>query len=133
MCKLEGIMVSSRTSFFFWIIAPAAAVLLVGGFEMARSSDLGAQTLRSEHAQTSNDVPAGMMVVVAEDGKLFHVAGCTFIHDKAKLRTVSARNAMREGYTPCMRCLRHYLRTALISRADHAKKLGEEPTRSNNR
>src|ERR1039458_2073088 len=133
MCKLEGIMVSSRTSFFFWILAAAATLFLVGGFEMAQSPDSGGAALRSEQARATNDVPPGMMVVVAEDGKLFHVAGCSFIHDKAKLRTVSARNAMREGYTPCMRCLRHYLRTALISRADHAKKLGEEPTRSNNR
>ena len=121
-------MVSSRTSFFFWIIAAAAAVLLVGGFEMARSSDLGAQTLRSELAQTSNDVPAGMMVVVAEDGKLFHLAGCTFIHDKTRSRIIAARDASLEGYTPCVRCLGHYLRTALISRADHAKESREYPT-----
>src|ERR1039457_2240657 len=128
MCKLEGIMVSSRTSFFFWIIAAAAAVLLVGGFEMARSSDLGAQTLRSEHAQTSNDVPPGMMVVVAEDGKLFHVAGCSFIHDKTRSRTVSARDASQEGYTPCVRCLRKFLRTGLISHPDYAEELAKDST-----
>jgi hypothetical protein len=50
-----------------------------------------------------------MMVVVAEDGKTFHVAGCRFIHDKAKLRTITAGQALREGYMPCVRCMKKYL------------------------
>ena len=31
-----------------------------------------------------------MMVVVSEDGKMFHAAGCPFIHEKAKLRRITA-------------------------------------------
>ena len=50
------------------------------------------------------------MVVVAADGKTFHVAGCPFIHDKTRLRTIAAREAMREGYAPCVRCMKKYLR-----------------------
>jgi hypothetical protein len=106
----------------------ATAVILVGGFEMAQSVDSGRRSLRSEHAQATDDVPPGQMVVVAEDGKLFHLAGCTFIHDKTRSRTITARDASQEGYTPCVRCLGHYLRTALISRADHAKESREYPT-----
>jgi hypothetical protein len=128
MCKLEGIMVSSRTSFFFWILAAAATLFLVGGFEMAQSPDSGGAALRSEQARATNDVPPGMMVVVAEDGKLFHVAGCSFIHDKTRLRTVSARDASQEGYTPCVRCLRKFLRTGLISRPDYAEELAKDST-----
>ena len=56
-----------------------------------------------------------MMVVVSKEGKLFHVAGCPFIQDKAHLRTVAAREAMKEGYTPCTRCLKKYLRAELGS------------------
>jgi hypothetical protein len=48
------------------------------------------------------------MVVVSEDGKTFHAAGCRFIHDKA-LRTIPASEALREGYAPCVRCMRKYL------------------------
>ena len=121
-------MTSSRRSFFVWVMGAATAVILVGGFEMAQSVDSGRRSLRSEHAQATDDVPPGQMVVVAEDGKLFHLAGCTFIHDKTRSRTIAAREASLEGYTPCVRCLGHYLRTALISRADHAKESREYPT-----
>jgi predicted GTPase len=41
-------------------------------------------------------------VVVATDGKTFHVQGCTFIHDKT-VRTMAAREAIQEGYSPCIR------------------------------
>jgi hypothetical protein len=68
-------MASGSRSLLVWIITAAAAVLLIGGFEMARSSDSGGAPLRSEHAQTSHDVPSGMMVVVVGNGKLFHIAG----------------------------------------------------------
>jgi len=50
-----------------------------------------------------------MIVVVAESGKTFHVAGCPFIHEKSNLRTISAREAEKEGYVPCVRCLKKYL------------------------
>jgi hypothetical protein len=43
---------------------------------------------------------------------LFHVAGCGFIHEKDKLRTITAAEAVRQGYTPCMRCMKKYLVTA---------------------
>jgi hypothetical protein len=49
------------------------------------------------------------MVVVSESGKLFHLAGCEFIHEKNKLRTITAAEASRQGYSPCVRCLKKYL------------------------
>ena len=53
-----------------------------------------------------------MMVVVSADAKIFHVAGCEFIHNKDKMRTLTAKEAMHEGYVPCVRCMRKYLETA---------------------
>jgi hypothetical protein len=47
--------------------------------------------------------------VLYPDGKTFHVAGCTYIHGKANLQAVTAREAEREGYVPCVRCLKKYL------------------------
>jgi len=58
-----------------------------------------------------------MLVVVSADAKIFHVAGCDFIHNKDKARTLTAREAMREGYVPCLRCLRKYLQTAAAGHA----------------
>jgi hypothetical protein len=50
-----------------------------------------------------------MMVVVSADGKAFHAAGCPFIHDKAHIQTIQAREALRQGYAPCVRCMKKYL------------------------
>ena len=107
--RLEENMAGARRSFLGWMVAAAAGILVGGSFELARSSVFSHPELRSEHAQPGSGVPPDMMVVVAADGKTFHVSGCPFIHDKAKLRTIAAREAMREGYTPCVRCMRKYL------------------------
>jgi hypothetical protein len=106
--RLEGNMSGNRRTFLGWMVAAAAGVLVVGAFEAARSSS-GSRNLRSEHAQPGAGVPPDMMVLVTSEGKTFHVAGCTFIHDKAHVRTMVAREAEREGYAPCMRCLKQYL------------------------
>lgn len=111
--RLEGNMQGNRRSFLGWMVAAAAAVLVVGGFEAARSSSSGGSSgeraLRSEHAQPSTGVPPDLVVLASSEGKLFHVAGCRFIHDKAHVRTMVAREAEREGYAPCVRCLKKYL------------------------
>ena len=109
--RLERDMPGSRRSFLGWMVAVAAAILVAGGFEVGRSSAGSGSEMRSEHAQPGKAVPPDMMVLVAADGKTFHAAGCRFIHDKAKLETISAREAMREGYVPCVRCMSKYLRT----------------------
>lgn len=115
--RLEENISGSRRSFFGWMVAAAAAVLVAGAFEVARSFGSNQPNLRSQQAQRAVGIPPDMMVVVVEDGKTFHVAGCTFIHDKARLQTISAAEAMREGYAPCVRCMKKYLTAAAISPA----------------
>jgi putative zinc finger protein len=110
--RLDENAVGSRRSFFGWMVAAAAAVLVAGSVELERSLGISGPELRSEHAQPGKGVPPDMMVIVAEDGKTFHVAGCEFIHDKARLRTVAAHEAEREGYVPCVRCMKKYLSAA---------------------
>jgi len=116
--RLESDMAGSRRSFFGWMVAVAATVLVAGGFEVARSSVFGRPGLRSEHARASDHIPPDMMVVVADNGKTFHVAGCPFIHGKNKLRTISAHEAEQHGYAPCVRCMKKYLDTSARSLAD---------------
>jgi methylphosphotriester-DNA--protein-cysteine methyltransferase len=58
-----------------------------------------------------------MQVVVTADAKVFHVAGCGVIHNKATERTLTAREAMKQGYVPCLRCMREYLHTASAGHA----------------
>jgi hypothetical protein len=110
--RLESDLSPSRRSFFGWAVAAAASLLIGGGIEVARSSAFSRPSLRSDHAHPSNRVPPDMMVIVADDGKTFHVAGCPFIHDKTRLRTIRAREAENEGYVPCVRCMKEYIATA---------------------
>src|SRR5260370_2181663 len=85
--RLDENMPANRRSFLGWMVAAAAACLVTGAIEVARSSALHAPELRSEHARPGTGVPPHMMVVGSEDGKLFHVAASAFIHAKTKLRT----------------------------------------------
>jgi hypothetical protein len=113
--KLEVEMARERGSAWGWVVALAAAILLVGSFEIASVSAVKRQPLRSEHAQPGTGVPSQMMVVVANDGKTFHAVGCKFIHDRSGLKTIPAGEAIREGYTPCVRCMKQYLTDRVIA------------------
>ena len=113
--RLEENIWPSRRRFLGWMVAAAAGVVVAGGYELSRSSVFRQPALRSEHAQPGNGVPPDMMVVVSSDGKLFHASGCPFIHDKTHVRTIVAREALKEGYVPCVRCMKKYLQADLAS------------------
>ena len=96
-----------------WLIPVAALALIAGGLELASSGTVNRPPeLKSEHAQPAQNIPPDLPVVVSAGARLFHVAGCKFIHNKDKERTMTAKQAMDEGYVPCARCLRKYLNTA---------------------
>ena len=80
-----------------WIATLAIVVLLVACAELlGRGSPL-----RSEHAAPAPSPPAGPVVVTA-GGKVFHAPSCTFIHGAPQ--QIDARQALRQGYAPCVRC-----------------------------
>jgi len=106
--KLERAMPKRRGKAWGWMVAFAAAMLVVGTFSIANSSAFVRPALRSAHAEPGIHVPSDMMVVVASDGKTFHAPGCRFIHDK-NLHMVPAAEAIKEGYSPCVRCMKQYL------------------------
>jgi hypothetical protein len=107
--RLEDNMHGGRRSFLGWMVAAAAAVVTFGAVELASSASRSPE-IRSEHAQPGAGVPPELMVVVSEKGKTFHVPTCTFIHDRTNLRTVPAREAQLQGYVPCVRCMKQYLK-----------------------
>ena len=109
--RLEEDMQRSRRGFLGWMVAAAAAVATVGAVALARSSSSDQPGSRSEHAQPGTGVPPDLMVVVSDKGKIFHLAACPFIHDRTNLRTVAARDAQQQGYVPCVRCLKQYLKS----------------------
>jgi hypothetical protein len=94
-----------------WLVPVAAVLLIAGGVRIA-SSRSNPHPMLSEHAQPGRNIPPDMIVVVSTGAKDFHVPGCDVIHNKDKERTLTAKEAIREGYVPCVRCMRKYLETA---------------------
>ena len=107
--RLEENMPGNRRTFLGWLVAAAAGILIAGSFEVARSSVFGGPALRSEHAQPGPGVPPICWSWFRRVVKHFTLPGCRFIHDKAHIQTIQAREAMREGYVPCVRCMKEYL------------------------
>jgi hypothetical protein len=97
-----------------WLVPVAALALIAGGLRWANSLTVP-HPLQSEHAQPGRNIPPDLVVVVSAGAKDFHVPGCDVIHNKDKIRTLTAKEAIREGYVPCVRCLRKYLQTASVS------------------
>src|SRR3954447_20539574 len=62
--------------------------------------------LLSEHSQPAVKIPE-QQVAIVPDGKTFHDPKCTFIHGRPEM--VSAQEAVRKGYSPCVRCMRQAL------------------------
>jgi hypothetical protein len=104
------------SSWSAWLV-PVAAMALIAGTVILTNSLTFRHFIQSRHAQPGNNIPPDLVVVVSDGSKLFHVPGCPFIRDKASERTITAKEAMREGYVPCTRCLRQYLRTVLNGHA----------------
>jgi hypothetical protein len=98
------------SSWSAWLIPVAALALFAGGLRWANSLPT-AHPMRSEHAQPAKGIPPEMTVVVSAGAKEFHIPSCEFIHNKDQERTLTAREAVREGYVPCVRCMRKYLET----------------------
>ena len=111
--KLAQNLPGRRGTAFGWLVAAAAIGLIVGSFTVASSAGQRRASLRSEHAQPGESIPNNLIVLVAAHSKVFHVSGCPFIHDKeGGIRSMQAIEAMREGYVPCVRCLRQYVSLA---------------------
>jgi hypothetical protein len=92
-----------------WMLAMAACALFAGGYAVARVTSPERPVL-SQQAQPAVNIPPDLVVNVADGGKLFHVPGCSVLHEKENgtPRTMQAQQAIREGYAPCLRCLRKY-------------------------
>ncbi len=100
------------SSWAAWLVPVAAMALFAGGLLLTKNATVR-NFVRSQHAEPANNIPPDLVVVVSDGARLFHVPGCPFIHDKATERTMTAKEAIQEGYFPCTRCLRKYLTSSL--------------------
>jgi hypothetical protein len=112
LAKNSAIKGSGWSRWSAWLVPVAAIALLVAGLKLTNSVS-PRHPIKSQHAVPAKDIPPDMVVVVSSGARLFHVPGCEFIHDKESERTMTAKEAIREGYVPCPRCLRQYLKTGL--------------------
>lgn len=103
------------SSWSAWLVPIAAMALLVGGYKLTSTFTFH-RPAKSILAVPANNIPPDLHVVVSEGSKVFHVPGCPFIHDKATERGLTAKEAMQQGYVPCTRCLRQYLKAELRRR-----------------
>jgi hypothetical protein len=118
--------VSSRWSpWSAWLVPVAALIALAGGVRFA-SSKTGNPPVKSELAQPGQGIPPDLVVLVAADTRVFHVAGCGVIHNKETARTLTAKEAIQEGYVPCVRCMRKYLSLATAQPPPLAPETAEE-------
>jgi hypothetical protein len=94
-----------------WMLAVAASALLVGGLTLGNSAVFPKPEVRSPLAQSPHGIPPDLLVTVSSDSRVFHIPGCKYLHkhDDEKPIVMTAAQAMREGYVPCVRCLRAYL------------------------
>lgn len=99
-----------------WLVPVAALVLIAGGVRIASSLTVPRPML-SQHAQPGRKIPPDMLVIVTDGAKDFHVPGCGVIHNKETARTLTAKEAMQQGYVPCVRCLRKYVEIAELQPA----------------
>jgi hypothetical protein len=111
------------SSWAAWLVPVAALALIVGGLKLANTLTFK-HPVKSILAAPGHDIPPDLVVVVSAGSKLFHVPGCPFIHDKASERTLTAKQAIQDGYVPCSRCLRQYLKTGLTGHS--AEGMSEE-------
>jgi len=117
------------SSWSAWLVPVAALALIAGGLKLTNTFTFK-HPPKSMLAEPGHNIPPDMLVVVSSGSKVFHVAGCPFIHDKATERTITAKEAMQDGYVPCSRCLRQYLKTSLTGQPEDdsaSEKAEEEP------
>ncbi|HEV2176474.1 MAG TPA: zf-HC2 domain-containing protein [Terriglobia bacterium] len=83
------------------LVWATAAATLFAALSLVRAQYPGAWRPKSRHSQPAFRIPIAQ-VAIDPEGKLFHVPQCPYLTRKAQI--VSCSSAVREGYTPCVRC-----------------------------
>ena len=97
-----------------WLVPAAAMALIVGGVWLTKSREhesVERSEMQRNREIVAKNIPPDMMVLVTANSKIFHVAGCANIRGK-EVKSLTAKEALDQGYAPCTRCLRKYLEAA---------------------
>ena len=96
-----------------WLAATAALAVVAGTIELERWRAGAGSAERSNQAHPGHGVPPDLVVYVTNHGKLFHVKGCPFMKEDDNPHELMAAEAMKEGYTPCDKCMKQYLTSVI--------------------
>jgi Putative zinc-finger len=91
-----------RGAAYTWALSLAGTGLATAAMLLFSLPRFTPPTMRAPMSQPALRAPVANLVVVSEDGKTFHVPGCTYIHGKSRM--IPVEDAMKEGYNPCIRC-----------------------------
>lgn len=98
-----------RGGFLGWLTGGILLLVCAAYFVIASSTASARINLRSEHADPAvSSTPGSIMVVVSKNGKTFHAPECRYIHDPEHKATMTAQEAIKEGFVPCLRCMWRY-------------------------
>jgi hypothetical protein len=103
--QIEG----QRAPWRGWLVTLAATGALAALALFTSVQDRFVPEPRAQMSQPARRMPQ-QLVAVVDGGKTFHVPGCPYMH--GKYRMVTPEEAIREGYTPCNRCMHEALRRA---------------------
>jgi|SRR5215831_88052 len=102
--KLEREVKSSRRAFLAWTLTAAAGVPLAFAALSLRKFVLpGHDAQNPGGASDAREVPDIVAISEDHDDKFYHLEGCSHLIGKAKF--LSVKEAIREGYTPCVYCI----------------------------
>jgi hypothetical protein len=107
-----------RGAAFTWALSLASAGLATAAMLLFSLPRFQLPTMRAPMSQPALRAPVANLVVVSDDGKIFHVPGCTYIHGKSRM--IPVEEAMKEGYNPCIRCEADLIRRTAKSRSAQA-------------
>jgi hypothetical protein len=97
--QVEG----QKGSVIGWVVAAAAFGALAASILLTTAQQRFAPRLQAQMSRPARKLPE-QLVAVVDGGKTFHRPGCTFMHGTYHM--VTAEEAVREGYTPCVRCMK---------------------------
>jgi hypothetical protein len=103
--QIEGKKISRRA----WLMGVGVTGALAASALVTAALDRFVPPPRSEMSRPARRLPQRLVAIV-DGGKMFHVPGCPFMHGKYHM--VTPEEAVREGYSPCTRCMSEAFRTA---------------------
>jgi hypothetical protein len=107
--RLSSQIEPQRGSARAWWLGVAAAAVIAATLVAGSMRDRSIPQPSAQMSQPARQLPTRLVAIV-DGGKTFHVPGCEFMHGRYRL--VTPEEAVREGYTPCPRCMPEALRSA---------------------